>query len=241
MKYNTTNGQAVLNEVSNVFDSFDKHLVLGSEEFDRFGTLPWSNWNGPVALKAVQDRLRSPRFDVVVNFRAPRQAHWMSIYKQLNLLDSRANLSTRSYEEMICEASEREWEYLDSVSNPLGEVDAMLDVLSPETRFVLVDLAGVAAQQLDVSHVIACKVLRVPCTDNETWVKGLPHEEHHKNRSTDRSTLPRELLDEVEIEWLFRQRDCLYRHRLKDHERVTILYNHTIWEYCSMSDDELIP
>jgi hypothetical protein len=58
-------------------------MVLASEEFDRFGTTPWSRRDGMEAIRKIVDRVKPPRLDIVVNYRMPRHTHWISVWKQL--------------------------------------------------------------------------------------------------------------------------------------------------------------
>jgi hypothetical protein len=190
-----------------VYDSIDqawkdgaKHLILGTEEFDRFGTTPWSHRNGIHAIRelteVVAQQLQSLKHnnsnhriadvpfvlqvELVVNYRRPRQEHWISIWKQLARRIRRQGKDELEYREFLCQDNPDEilrlWEYLDSVANPLGLVNAFLqELLGPTTttetkyravisKVHLMDMMGITKSGLDISHAIACQVLGAkPC------------------------------------------------------------------------------
>jgi hypothetical protein len=115
----------------------------------------------------------------------------------------------------------------------------------------LIDMGGVAKAGLDVSHVIACGVLRVPCvpTNNHTgptdqttssttgaglWVQGLERHIVRTNKRKGREpNLTPQQLDAMEV--LFRQRDCSYQatlQKLQDEGKLLILHPDSLWRDC---------
>lgn len=87
------------------------NLILGTEEFDRFGAAPWSHRDGIGAIRdlvgAVEGQVREVRaasaadagaapppqplsVEVVVNYRRPRRDQWVSIWRQLSRKDRKA-------------------------------------------------------------------------------------------------------------------------------------------------------
>ena len=195
-------------------------IILGHEELDRMGPTPFSNRDGLQAIRNLLQLLQPPQLDVVVNYRAPRSDHWISVWKQL--------APNRTYSKFVCRIS-KPWEYLNSVANPLQIASY---ILHERIRNVtLIDMSGVADAQLDISHVIACRILRVECLDG--WVKGL---EHTVWRSNARSLDPQ--LDDSqinELEWVLQQRDCAYRDELEpyiEEGSLALLHRHLLWKDC---------
>ena len=60
-------------------------VIFGSEEFDRFGSTPWSHRNGMLAIYDILNMTQPgmDNFEIVVNYRTPRHEQWISIWKQL--------------------------------------------------------------------------------------------------------------------------------------------------------------
>lgn len=227
------------------------NMVWGSEELDRFGVAPWSHRNGIQAIQQVIDRMPPSQLDLVVNYRQPRQDQWISIWKQLYRKQDSSTES--SYSNFMCDPMEalRIWEYLDCVANPLGLVQAVLSEITPPTKNTttttttmtrivvhLMDMQGIESMDRDVGHVIACDVLKVPCTDNH-W---LPQIEHPivKNRRSRPSGLTEAQLQDME--WVLQQRDCSYRQEL-DHAvkngKLQLHYGDHLWDSCPEDDESL--
>jgi hypothetical protein len=228
-----------------------KNVFLGSEELDRIpGQTPWSGRNGIRALDNIVRLLSTTteappeQLDIVINYRTPRVAHWISIWKQLTQSESGAS----SYEALVGQ-SIKTYEHLNSVANPLAlayeirnrhrknrqdqrrrrrrrSTSSSSSMLSL-WNVTLIDMGGVDKAGLDISHVIACQVLQVPCTKNG-HVQGLEHKHLHSNRREADPGLTVEQLDE--LEWLFRQRDCAYAQDLVSDPGVTVLFRDSLWE-----------
>jgi len=225
------------------------HIIWGTEELDRFGTTPWSGRNGLQAMYDVFHWTRPSQLEIVVNYRRPRQAQWVSIWKQL----MRKIHEGRAYQGFLCDPEEyqRIWEYLDCVANPLGFIEALLDfwdkklqsetldtTTRPSVLVHLLDMEGIAGQKRDVGHVLACDVLGVNCTADH-W---LPDVERPilRNAKTGNPELSDAQMEEME--WILRQRDCSYRQRLVEattvlagqgSTRLHLHYADTLWDACS--------
>lgn len=234
------------------------NIVLGSEEFDRFGLVPWSHRDGRQSLQHLvewtQSALHSGQsnasdsklyLDVVVNYRTPRSDQWISIWKQLmSFQENRQKTSSYTYPEWICQPHIQEynkvWEYLDCVSNPLGLVHSLTQYFTSSSlfseeriqwRITLIDMGGVSQKGLDIAHVSACDILGIPCTNG--WVRGI-------NRTLQVNAKSRPLGDVSslqlnELEWLLRQRDCAFQQILEESVnigQVSILYKDSLWATC---------
>lgn len=118
-------------------DSFQ--IVMGTEEFDRFGTTPWSHWDGIQAIHELVEVVASDihnmtaaetqqatahhlHVEFVVNYRRPRSDHWISIWKQLTRKHQEQGSPEREYRSFLCSKDNDSmiWEYLDAAVNPLG-------------------------------------------------------------------------------------------------------------------------
>jgi hypothetical protein len=235
------------------------NLILASEEFDRFGPTPFSGRDGMGAIRDIVELIQPPQLDIVVNYRTPRHKHWLSIWKQLTAIQSRTDTKEEtgkknigkvpgkdgtddeqkvgrrkaSYKNFIC-SSDRVWEYLDCVSNPLGLVAALR---SNQWNVTLIDMGGVEERNLDISHASSCHVLNVPCTE-DGWVRGIVNhtlEMNTKSRSLD---LSEQDLDEME--WLLRKRDCAYASIMRSDPHVSLLFRQTLWKDCNVKAEQHI-
>jgi hypothetical protein len=209
-----------------VWETSGNNVIIGEEEFDRMGYTPFSNRNGLRVLQNLIDFLEPPRLDIVVNYRTPRSAHWISIWKQLT--------QGSSYEGLVCGAR-KPWEHLNSVGNPLGIVQTLLS--KGLLNVTLIDMGGVERAKLDISHVIACDVLNVPCEDG--WVEGLNRTGLRANERNHDPGLTSKQIEE--IEWVLRQRDCAYMRSLESYigNGLTILHRDTLWRDCDEAPIEI--
>lgn len=205
------------------------NLVLGSEELDRFGTVPWSGRDGIKVVQDIEKLLNHQALEIVVNYRTPRQKQWLSIWKQLTAMDVLEGKPDSTYSKWICTDHVRSWEFLDCVANPLGLAEAMLSSLSQLATVKLIDMGGVAKQKLDISHVSACSILNVPC--NNTWVNGIGDRALIMNA---KSKSKKDISPEVsnEMRWVLEQRDCLYQASLEEHSNFEVLYQDSLWGGC---------
>ena len=211
--------------IEKIWNSSDTHLILGTEELDRFGTTPWSGRDGLKAIRGVYNLTRPSHMEVVVNYRRPRRDQWISIWKQL----TRSN--PIPYAQFLCDPSEylRIWEYLDSVANPLGLARALLE---DGWNVDLMDMQGISAHELDVAHVIACEVLQIAC-DND-WVRGMekPILQNQKSGNPELSEAQQD-----DIERILSQRDCGYRDFLLNHPQFQVYHQESMWDDCDHSQN----
>jgi hypothetical protein len=135
------------------------NLIVGTEEFDRFGTTPWSHRDGIGAIRdlinVIQKQIHQVnkeverdqplggmiQVEIVINYRRPRKDQWISIWRQLCRIDKKtysefmcpplpSNIITNNYDFV------RLWEYLDAVANPLGLVVAILNQLGSNSQVI---------------------------------------------------------------------------------------------------------
>eukprot|EP00980_Cylindrotheca_fusiformis_P018464 scaffold6103_cov116-Cylindrotheca_fusiformis.AAC.10 len=239
--YNETKDEALIRAIkaaiARTYRSYS-NMVLGSEELDRFGAVPWSGRNGIKVVQDLEKLLNHPHLEIVLNYRTPRQKQWVSIWKQLSILDVAVEGKADStYSEWICTDHKRAWEYLDCVANPLGLAEAFLTSLSPLATVKLIDMGGVSKQNLDISHASACSILNVPC-NNGTWVAGL----EGRALMVNQKKKPKKDISSIvarEMRWVLNQRDCLYQASLEAHSNFEVLYRDSLWEDCS--DSNLLP
>jgi hypothetical protein len=218
-------------DVNNVF--------LGHEEWARFGETPLTklNGNGMDAIQTVLDLLQPKDFLIVVTHAAKLSEQWLSLVEPFTKFtfhsyrDFMCSAYTSWDQGSIRVFGNAHFEYANSMANPLGLV---VELRKHGWPVALVDLEGVEMAGLDPAHVIGCEILNVPC--HEGWIKGLPRQQQQPSaiihpqaaaapataRPTSTSTstsstitglnlnLSQAQLDE--IEWIFRQRDCMYRH-----------------------------
>ena len=110
-------------------------------------------------------------------------------------------------------------------SNPLGLVLKLLQTYSTSSTSTdhnkknydviinLIDMGGVTKESLDISHVIGCDILHVPCTNNIGWIDGLYNITTNKNQRKKRQPdITLEQLDQLES--IFRLRDCSYQYSI---------------------------
>jgi hypothetical protein len=209
--------------MSRVWDLY-QNVILGDEEFDRMGDTVHSHRNGLQPLKNIVQLLQPPRLDLVVNYRTPRHTHWLSIWKQIS--------RGKPYRGFVCQGT-KPWEHLENQGNPLAIVR---ELLLQHWNVTLIDMGGVERDGLDISHVLACEVLGVPCENG--WVQGLEHTSMHANNRSGDPGLTNVQLNE--LEWILRQRDCSYMDELKhrhDDGQLTVLHQDaSLWQDCDKFD-----
>jgi hypothetical protein len=195
-----------------------KHgVIIANEEFDRIGDDLPSKLDGLGAMKRVVERLSVDRsnVEIALNYRLPRLEHWLSFWKH----DS-AKSQNKTYAAYICSGKHHKiWEALESSMNPLKLAET---VREEGWKVNIVDMASVAAKNLDVAHVLGCDVLGVECENG--WIQGLEDKTSSQAGESDgKSDLS--LLDtkaQMELEAIFRYRDCHYQ-GLVDNNGVKIL------------------
>jgi hypothetical protein len=186
-----------------------KHgVIIATEEFDRIGEDLPSKLDGLGAMKRVVEKLSvtpSSHVEIVLNYRLPRLAHWLSFYEK----DSKHK---EHYKHYICSGKHHEiWEALESSMNPFKLADTFR---KEGWKVYMVDMEGVAAKQLNVAHVLGCHVLGVECKNG--WIQGLQNqvEDREDEPDPDSSSLDDKI--QIELETMFRYRDCHYRGIMDD-------------------------
>eukprot|EP00980_Cylindrotheca_fusiformis_P026665 scaffold16852_cov83-Cylindrotheca_fusiformis.AAC.1 len=212
-------------EVWNTSES--KQLILGTEELDRFGMTPWSHRDGLRAIEKIINLLHPGSVDIVLNYRRPRSHQWLSIWKQL----TRREKKMPAYGEYLCRGKERAmiWEYLDCVANPIGLAYALAERFGSQATIHILDMQGIEAAELDVSHVLACDILEdVPCSDG--WVQGMEHPPRLNQKFGNPGISQAQL---EEMEWFFVQRDCTFEKALMSEPNLRMHHGDSIWEHCN--------
>ena len=204
-----------------------KHgVILATEEFDRIrmgdgGALLPSKLDGLGAMKRVVGKLsvNSSNVEIALNYRLPRLEHWLSFWKHETAKSKSKNKTeTESYATYICSGKHhRIWQALESSMNPLKLAET---VRKEGWKVNIVDMAGVAAKNLDVAHVLGCDVLGVECENG--WIRGLEnrtssHASQPDSSSSSSSSSSLDAKVQIELETMFRYRDCHYQGLLDDH------------------------
>jgi hypothetical protein len=98
-------------------------------------------------------------------------------------------------------------------------------------------MGGIKKQDLDISHVSACSILNVSCQRSNTWVNGLGNRTllfNHKSKPLQAISK-----SQLQIDWVLRQRDCLYQASLEQYGNLEVLYPNSLWKDCDAT--QLIP
>jgi hypothetical protein len=220
----------ILGFLSYLWKRNPSNLIIGTEEFDRFGETPWTGRDGIRPIEEILEIIPvdPEKLEIVVMYRTPRHAHWLSIWKQITT-------GKTSYHDFICPSSGRPkdafprvWESLATAANPLGLVEVLR---SKNWNVVLMDMGGVEQKGLDISHTVACDVLQVPCQNGLVeGVKVLVRANQRSNTRDPNITLEHKL----EIERVLRRRDCAYApQQLELDPGVHVLHRHSLWQNCS--------
>ena len=240
------------------------HMILGTPEFGRFGATPYSHRDGLAMIQTLMQILQPMESTIVVIYPTPRYWHWLSLVTKL--VGRRA-----TYHQFICDSymtwdhGEQKlyynlsWEYLHSISNPLGLVQ---DLVNRGWNVTLIEtnINGLSSVNTTLTQLIACQVMKVPCTPdgeierNESTLEYLQGNESIAllgNESKRKETLPTVDPDEYidyavrsglthhqiqQMEEWFRHRDCSYQHTLQHHPRLTVLFQaetSKLWSNCS--------
>jgi hypothetical protein len=219
--------KAIVKAAKEALDDAQDGIILGTEYFDQIGK--YAQHDGLGAMKKIVDAL-SPQIKpqdvtVVVNYRKPRFEQWESIWK-----DFVAGTST-TYDEFICTATEyhKKMELLSTAMNPLQIAQVSLE---QGWNVDVIDMDGVEAAGMDVSHSIACDVLLGKCTD-DGWAKNHVNDTIY-NRESDEELVITELTEQEKnaAELLFQARDCAYRKNLTAHHNFHVVRRTSLWKEC---------
>ncbi|VEU34004.1 unnamed protein product [Pseudo-nitzschia multistriata] len=191
-----------------------KGTFIGSLDFDKVGTNPYSGYDAVEALKRVVDELGVSTDDVivVVTYRTPRVDQWADVWKN--------HFEAESYQDFICsdEQSKKRWEWLDTSMNPFKIAKAYHD---RDWNVLVVDKESTVRSGKDVANVVACWAMEDEnCQDG--WINGF-------DRSVQNITSTGHLIDELEhtdhrnLERLFLLRDCYNVGQLSGSSRFVLL------------------
>mmetsp|Transcript_4639 Transcript_4639/g.11901 ORF Transcript_4639/g.11901 Transcript_4639/m.11901 type:complete len:1238 (-) Transcript_4639:491-4204(-) len=217
--------KVLIDAITEVWEKSTNGVIIGSLDFDWVGSNPYSHYDPKGALHRVVDALGISNEDVILalTYRSPRIDHWSVVWN--NHFDS------LDYEQFICsdgDESEKRWEWLDTVMNPFKVAESYHD---EGWNVAVIDQDGTLNAGMDVSHVIACKLMEgVKCKNG--WVEGL-----EDITSDPVSIIPMSSMDEDDrrnLEQLFRERDCHFKYELKDKPGFEILNQRSTWSSCSL-------
>jgi len=159
---------------------------------------------------------------VVVNFRAPRVEHLISVWGQ------------------CCEQKITFTEFLIALPDSDQNVNRMriLDSFRLAEIFlkhgldvVLIDMSGIARDGYDISNVVACDILMASCTETEELVSveegtiPIPEVKNTRKNKGDLGGVTEEQLHRIEK--VLRTYDCNYLHVL-EYDNLTVLYNYEL-------------
>jgi hypothetical protein len=220
----------ILNGIQEAWDASSSGVILGTEDFDRIGPYSSDNSNkndGLAAMKRVVDRVKAKDVTVVVNYRTPRLAQWISIWKHVTAADN------ATYEDFMCDSQHfhERITLLATQMNPLQNAQVYLE---QGWKVKLVDMGGVETAGLDVSHVIACEILGGICDDG--FVRNHKIHQYHSQSIVGRNFTEEGGLsedDQLMAEMVLRFRDCMYEPYLRPNkEQFEVLYNESVWNDC---------
>lgn len=209
-------------------DEFSKYwklgynLVIGTEAFDTVGgddepllvddlldQMPW-NHNSNIHRGDIQGH--NEDITIVIKYRSPRVMHLMSWWHQCCM--KKVNF----YQFLIAEMEK----YSDRGSRIIDSLQLAERFLDKGLNVVLIDVSGVIDKGYDLSYVIACDVMNVPCTKDKV-IEGSNQVPSVKNQKSggDMGRITERQIEAINN--VIRKRDCSFQH-LAWHPKLTILY-----------------
>jgi len=197
-------------------------IIMGTEAMD----LLVKDFDGPRILHNLttevlpHDTITGDSVDVnlVIVYRTPKASHLISVWHQNTLKKTDPGF----------------YDWITTTGNELGALDAlgMVDLVLTHTDWnvVLVDVSGVKKNGWDLSNLIACEVMLVPCVNNR--VLGLNEDPIRANvRENQR---PPDVSDKVleSMEDVLRGYDCNYQYLFGEvyRQRLKILHSLNIMD-----------
>mmetsp|Transcript_436 Transcript_436/g.607 ORF Transcript_436/g.607 Transcript_436/m.607 type:complete len:383 (-) Transcript_436:42-1190(-) len=199
------------------------NLLIGTEAFDYVSSkedpieldtllnlMPWNLGNDNI--KGSNDDIT-----VILKYRSPRSSHLISWWHQCCMKD----MSFHQYLSKKMKIDHGAGRVIDS----LHLVEHFLE---KGLKVVLIDLSGVLRRNYDVSNIIVCDVLNVPCSQDK-----VPEGENkapmvaNSKRGGDMGGVTQEQIDKIEK--IIRRRDCSFQ-SLLTHENLTLLYAEDLLE-----------
>jgi hypothetical protein len=124
----------------------------------------------------------------------------------------------QKYAKYICSGKHNHiWEALETAMNPLKLAQTFRE---QGWKVNIVDMKGVADKNLDVSHVLGCDVLGVECENG--WIQGLYNKTYHDHSMGEPDLSSLDAKAQLELETMFRYRDCHYQGLLDDNKVVIL-------------------
>lgn len=209
-------------------------IIFGGDKFDQVGADAKEGYD---ALRAVRDVVEFIGAEpgcvtVIVNYRDIRFEHWVSMYGDGMLADTKED--PMPYNEHMCveESTTVRLQELGTSMNPMLVAESYL---REGWQVKMIDMGGVESKGTDIAHTIACDIMGGHC-DDDGWVKG-HHEEVFSNKflQYDFDHLSREEIDLSEK--LFRYRDCAFQEDLQTHPWFTVIKEEGIWTDCQHDKD----
>lgn len=167
------------------------------------------NENEEESWKAAESDLT-----VVVNYRAPRIDHLISLWHQCCAKDG------VTFKKFLTSNVDKNSDRL----HPLNSIGLANVFLKRGLKTVLVDLSGVLDKGYDVSNVLACDILGEDCTDSKQLISAQGEAPKLKNVFQGNYTMggiTDEQLHRMDI--VLRKYDCNFQHVLEN-ENLKILY-----------------
>ena len=215
---------AVTEAVKEGWDRSTYGVVVGSFEFEKVGSNPYSGYNALSAVRHIVQSLNIPDEDVIVvlSHRSPRLDVWAEVFEK--------HFDATDYNDFVCSTTDelKRWEWLDTVMNGF-KIASMYTAMG--YNVAMVDEEGTVNAGLHFGHVVACTLMQgVTCKNGhviglETWTFSPP----------DRHSLSGlEFEKQIDLEELFMSRDCSYKYDLQQKSSsFKILYEHKALATCS--------
>jgi len=198
-----------------------KNVLLAAESFGKR-----DNVIGDLFIKEIASANHIEQVEIVLNYRSTRTDHLISNWKQ----DRDEKKAPDNFHEWLCTD-----EYTHNLNHRSMDIFGRAQKFLDEGwQVTLIDLGGVAKDDLDLSHSIACEVLKVPCTNG--WINGWSHDQRKKtirHRKDGNSELSEQEYNGMEM--VFAQRDCLYANAFEQAEhagRMKFLHRDSVLTNC---------
>ena len=255
--------QEILNGIRTAWKAPHRRGVLiGSKTFDRVGgymgnttKISSEERNALTVLQEIVESLTDAKntadmdVTIVLTYRTPRLAQWVSEYTHNHDKHS-FNIS---YDEWLCQVTKddtRKAQLLEILATKLDPLRVAETYLAQGWKVKLVDVGGMDAVGWDVARVIICHVIHGDDYDDDGVVQEycrlddttLDDNNSRPRAHSSRTHLTHEITgdlislttnQQIQVEQLFRARDCAYQSKLQYHPHFQVLYQETLWQDCS--------
>jgi len=218
--------EAIFEDITDSWIMAKYGVILGTEEFGVINSTATKKKNALPIMNTLVQQLNPSDVTVVLNYRTPRLDQWLSLWK------TAAEKSRQYPGQTLCDHDNILWEMIDSSMNPFRLAQAYLD---QGWKVSVMDMGGVAASHKDISQVIACRLLPSLRCRNDYW-------KHH-------ATVPLDPVDRtygdltetnlIQVEEMFRGRDCYYQNTLQNNPNFTLHYQSSTWNKCDTTKMDL--